>query len=103
MAPDQETTPMRIIGLDEARKNLSKIVQEATIGKTRYLLSTRGKPKAVVIGVEDYLRNVLKRDRLSVVVEIQLEAKARGLDKLTMREIDKEIRAARRDRSRRPA
>ena len=103
MALEQEATPMRIIGLDEARKNLSKIVQEATIGKTRYLLGTRGKPKAVLIGVEDYLRNVLKRDRMSVIAEIQLEAKAKGLDKLTMREIDKEIRAARRERSRRSA
>lgn len=103
MALEQEATPMRIIGLDEARKNLSKIVQEATIGKTRYLLGTRGKPKAVLIGVEDYLRNVLKRDRLSVIAEIQLEAKAKGLDKLTMREIDKEVRAARRERSRRSA
>ena len=103
MAPEQEATPMRIIGLDEARKNLSKIVQEATIGKTRFLLSTRGKPRAVVIRVEDYLRNVLKRDRLSVIAEIQLEAKSRGLDKLTKQEIDKEIRAARRERSRRSA
>ena len=103
MALNPESTPMRIIGLDEARKNLSKIIQEATSGKTRYLLSTRGKPKAVVIGVEDYLRNVLKRDRLNVIAEIQLEAKAKGLNKLTMREIDKEIRAARRERSRRSA
>lgn len=103
MALEQEATPMRIIGLDEARKNLSKIVQEATTGKTRYLLGTRGKPKAVLIGVEDYLRNVLKRDRLSVIAEIQLEAKAKGFDKLTMREIDQEIRAARKERSRRSA
>ncbi len=103
MALEQEATPMRIIGLDEARKNLSKIVQEATIGKTRYLLGTRGKPKAVLLGVEDYLRNVLKRDRLSVIAEIQLEAKAKGLDKLTMREIDKEVRTVRRERSRRSA
>jgi len=103
MPVEQEAAPMRVIGLDEARKNLSKIVQEANVGKTRYLLSARGKPKAVMIGVEDYLRNVLKRDRLTVIAEIQLEAKARGLDKLTMREIDKEIGAARRGRSRRSA
>ena len=101
MAVGQETAPMRVVGLDEARKNLSKIVEEANIKKTRYLLSTRGKPKAVVIGVEDYLGNVLKRDRLSVIAEIQLEAKARGLDKLTTREINKEIRGARKKTSRR--
>ncbi len=103
MPVEQDAAPMRVIGLDEARKNLSKIVQEANAGKTRYLLSARGKPKAVMIGVEDYLRNVLKRDRLTVIAEIQLEAKARGLDKLTMREIDKEIGTARRERSRRSA
>lgn len=103
MALEQEVTPMRMIGLDEARKNLSKIVQEANTGKTRYVLSTRGKPKAIVMGVEDFLRNVLKRDRLSVIAEIQLEAKAKGLDKLTMREINKEIHAARKEVSRRSA
>jgi len=103
MPVEKEAAPMRVIGLDEARKNLSKIVQEANVGKTRYLLSMRGKPRAVVMGIEDYLRNVLKRDRLSVIAEIQLDAKARGLVKLTMREIDKEIRVARKERSRRPA
>ncbi len=103
MPVEQEAAPMRVIGLDEARKNLSKIVQEANAGKTRYLLSARGKPKVVMIGVEDYLRNVLKRDRLTVIAEIQLEAKVRGLENLTMPEIDKEIRAARRGRSRRSA
>jgi prevent-host-death family protein len=103
MVLEQEAAPMRIIGLDEARKNLSKIVQEANVGKTRFLLSTRGKPQAIVIGVEDYIRNVLKRDRLSVIAEIQLEARSRGRDKLTMREINKEIRAARREVSRRSA
>ena len=100
---EKEAAPMRVIGLDEARKNLPKIVQEANVGKTRFLLSMRGKPRAVVIGIEDYLCNVLKRDRLSVIAEIQLEAKARGLDKLTMREIDKEIHAARKEKSRRSA
>lgn len=103
MALEEKPSPMRIIGLDEARKNLSKIVQEAHEGKTRFLLSTRGKPQAIVIGVEDYIRNVLKRDRLSVIAEIQLEAKSRDLDKLTMREINKEIRAARKEVSRRSA
>ncbi len=103
MPVEKEAAPMRVIGLDEARKNLSKILREADVGKTRYLLSMRGKPRAVVIGIEDYLRNVLKRDRLSVIAEIQLEAKASGLDKLTMREIDKEIRAARKEKSRRSA
>jgi hypothetical protein len=53
----------------------------------------------VVLGIDDFLKNVLKKERLSVIAEIQLEAKEKGLDKMTMKEIGREIKAYRKEKS----
>lgn len=89
----------QIIGLDQARQRLSGIVNGLDRGRLRYLVSSRGKPKAVLMSISDYLMTILRQKRATVVVELQLEAKSKGLDKVTQREIQREIRAARRARS----
>lgn len=94
-----QTMTLTMMGLDRARKELSRLVREAQKTNTRFLLSERGKPQAVVLGIDDYLKNILKRDRLSVVAEIQIEAREKGLDKVTMEEIDREIKAHRKEKS----
>jgi prevent-host-death family protein len=94
-----QTMTLTMMGLDRARKELSRLVREAQKTNTRFLLSERGKPQAVVLGIDDYLKNILKRDRLSVVAEIQIEAKEKGLDKMTMEEINREIKAYRKEKS----
>ena len=50
----------------------------------------------VIIGIEEYLRNFAKP--LPIVEEIRREAKAKGLDRFTMREIKREIKRYRRVR-----
>ncbi len=94
----EESITLTMVGLDRARKELSRLVREAKKTNARFLLSERGKPQAVVLGIDDYLKNVLKKERLSVITEIQLEAKERDLDKMTMGEIDREIRAYRKEK-----
>lgn len=86
----------QIIGLDQARQRLSGIVNGLDRSQLRYLVSSRGRPKAVLMSISDYLTTILKQKRASVVVELQLEAKAKGLDKVTSNEILREIRTARR-------
>jgi prevent-host-death family protein len=95
----QQPMTLTMVGLNQARKELSRLVREAKKTNMRFLLSERGKPQAVVLGIDDYLKNVLKKERLSVITEIQLEARERGLDKMTLEEIDKEIRAYRKEKS----
>ncbi len=95
-----QTMTLTMVGLDRARKELSRLVREAKKTNMRFLLSERGKPQAVVLGIDDYLQNVLKKERASVITKIQLEAKEKGLDKMSMEEIDKEIRAYRKEKSR---
>ena len=88
----------QIIGLDQARQRLSGLVNGLDRSQLRYLVSSRGKPKAILMGISDYLTTILQQKRAAIVVELQLEAKAKGLDKLTSRELQREIRAARRSR-----
>lgn len=90
---------IHMIGLDQARQRLSGLVNGLDRSRLRYLVSSRGRPKAVLMGVSDYLTTILRRKRAAVVVELQLEARSKGLDKLAPKEIQREIRAARRARS----
>lgn len=88
----------RIIGLDQARRELSGMVNGMDRGHFRYLLSARGRPKAVLMSVSDFMMTVLRQKRATIVAELQLDAKAKGSDKLSEDEIQDEIRAARRAR-----
>lgn len=99
--PREKQKPMTLtmIGLDQARKELSRMIKKAKKTNTRFLVSERGKPQAVVIGINDFLKNVLKNERASVIAEIQLEAKEKGLDKMGTREIDREIKAYRKSKA----
>ncbi len=89
----------QIIGLDQARQRLSGIVNGLDRNQLRYLVSSRGKPKAVLMSISDYLMTILSKKRAAIIVELQLESKSKGLDKITPNEIQREIRAARRSRS----
>lgn len=95
----RQPVALTMVGLDRARRELSRLVREAQKTNTRYLISERGKPQAVVLSIDDYLRNILRRERLSVIAEIQLEAKDKGLDKMSTEEIDKETKAHRKTKS----
>ena len=89
----------QIIGLDQARQQLSGIVNSLDRNQLRYFVSSRGRPKAVLMSISDYLTTILRQKRASVVVELQLEAKTKGLDKITSKGILREIRTARRAHS----
>jgi len=72
-----------------ARTRFGELIEKAETESIRYLVSRRGKPKVVILGIEDYLKNIIKKDEL--LVEVQLSAKQAGLDKMTTSEIDSEI------------
>ncbi|MBU2574801.1 MAG: type II toxin-antitoxin system Phd/YefM family antitoxin [Elusimicrobia bacterium] len=86
----------QIIGLDQARQQLSGLVNSLERSRLRYLVSSRGRPKAVLMSISDYLMTILRQKRAAIVVELQLESKSKGRDKITSKEISREIRTARR-------
>ncbi len=94
-----ETKPVtRSIDALSARARFGQLMEQAESKNLRFLVSRRGKPKVVILGVEDYLRNIVKKDEL--LTEIQLSAQTSGLDKMTENEIEVEIQASRRSKKR---
>jgi prevent-host-death family protein len=71
-------------------------MNEAEKKNVRFLVSRRGKPKVVILGVKDYLKNIVKQPKL--MTKIQISAKEAGLDRLRDTEIEAEIKAFRKTR-----
>ena len=86
----------KLIDAPSVRTRLGEGMKEAEKESTRFLVSRRGKPAVVILGVEDYLRSIVKKNEL--LAEIQLGAQRGGLDKITDKEIELEIQAYRRSK-----
>jgi prevent-host-death family protein len=79
-----------------ARTQLGQIMNRAVENNDRFLVERNGEPAVLILSVTDYVKTFAPPpDWLEKSWD---SAKRRGLDKLTMKEIDAEIAAARRDR-----
>lgn len=76
-----------------ARTQLGQILERVKKNKERFLISRKGEATAVILSVEDYLRNIVKQPE--VLTRLQKQAKRAGTNKLTLEEIDAEIKAFR--------
>ena len=75
MADKSVDSPVRIIGSRELHQNLPAILRELEKADVRYVLTVHGKPKAVLVGAEPYLKSVLERKTPSeALVGLQLSA-----------------------------
>ena len=79
-----------------ARTQLGQILERVKKNQDRFLISKKGEATAVILSVEDYLRNILKQPRS--LTKLQEQAKKAGTNKLTLEEIDAEIKAFRQGR-----
>jgi len=76
-----------------ARTQLGQILERVSKNKDRFLISKRGEAKAVILGVEDYLKNIVKQPE--ALTKLQKQAEKTGTNKLTLEEIDREIKVFR--------
>ncbi len=84
-----------------ARTQLGQILERVKTKNERFIIGRRGQPQAIVMSIEDYVDTVAPApDWLKDIWE---DARKNGTDKLTMREIDREIAEVRSDASRRKA
>ncbi len=81
-----------------ARTHLGQIIDRAVDSNERFLVERNGEPSVLILSVADFVKTLAPPP--DWLTDIQDETRRKGLDKLTMREIDYEIRAARRDRRR---
>jgi len=79
-----------------ARTQLGQILERVKKNQDRFLISKKGEATAVILSVEDYLRNILKQPRS--LTKLQEQAKKAGTNKLALEEIDAEIKTFRQGR-----
>lgn len=88
----------KVIPALTARTRLGEIIRRARERGDRFIVDRRGEPQVVILSIEDYLANVLKQPKS--LTRLQSAAKKRGLDTMTVPEIDREVRRIRRELSR---
>jgi len=76
-----------------ARTQLGQLLERVSKNKERFLISKRGEAKAVILGVEDFLKNIVKQPE--ALTKLQKQAEKAGTNRLTLEEIDQEIKAFR--------
>ncbi len=92
---EKRSTP-RVVSALAARTQFGQIMRRAKKGRERFVVDRRGEPQVVIMGIEDFLRNVAPEP--GVLAAIRAASEQAGTDKISMREIDEEISAYRRER-----
>ena len=83
-----------------ARTQFGQILERVSGNRERFVVTKKGEAKAIILGVEDFLQAVVKIP--PELAAIQAEAKQRGIEKLTLEDIEKEIQAVRQTKRRQP-
>jgi prevent-host-death family protein len=86
---------LRIVPALTARAQLGQILKRVRRNKERFVVDRRGDPQAVIMRVKEYLRNFTRP--IPVLEEIRQSVRAKGLDGVTLRAINKEIKRYRRE------
>lgn len=82
-----------------ARAQFGQIIDRAVGCHERFLVERNGEPAVLIISVADFVKTLAPPP--DWLTDIQDQARRKRLDKLTMPEIDAEIRSARHERRRR--
>ena len=82
----------------DARTNFGKLLRRVEDEGRSLVIEKRGSPRAVLISIKDYVRLALPEP--AVLRAIGVESKQRGTSKLTARQIDQAITAARKSKRR---
>ncbi len=91
------TSPVhKVVSALAARTQFGQIMRRARSGESRFVVDKRGEPQVVIMGIRDFLKTIAPEKK--ILVAIRAAAGKRGKNKLSMREIDREVRAYRRER-----
>jgi hypothetical protein len=81
-----------------ARTQFGQIMRRASGKKPeRFIVEKRGAPTVIILGIEDFLKTIAPEP--AVLASIRADSKKNKTDKLTMREIDREIADYRKERN----
>ena len=79
-----------------ARTQFGQLMERAQRDRARFLVSKNGEPAVVILAVEDYLESVLKQP--SALTNLQAAARKRGLNRLSLDDVNQEIAEVRKKR-----
>ncbi len=85
-----------IITALEARTQFGEVMRQANENQKRFIVDKRGEPQVVIMGIQDYVNTIAPE--AAVLTALGREAKRKGSSKLSVRQIDNEIKAARREK-----
>ncbi len=88
-----------VVSALKARTGFGKLLRRVEDEDRSFVIEKRGAPKAVLLSIRDYVR--LATPEPEVLRAIGEESRRKGTDKLTSRQIDRVIRAARAQKSKR--
>jgi len=80
-----------------ARTQFGQILRRVKQNQERFVVDRRGEPQAVIMSVEEYLKKFAKRPPAAIAA-LRRQAQAKGLDQLSLGEINLEIGRTRRSR-----
>jgi prevent-host-death family protein len=83
-----------VVSALQARSNFGKLLRRVAEERKSLVIEKRGTPQAILLSIRDYVR--LAAPEPEVLRLIGEESVRKGTDKLTSRQIDREIAAARR-------
>ncbi len=83
-----------VVSALHARSNFGKLLRRVSEERKSLVIEKRGTPQAVLLSIRDYVR--LAAPEPEILRLIGHESVRKGTDKLTSRQIDREIAAARR-------
>jgi prevent-host-death family protein len=87
-----------VISALTARSHFGRILDAVDRQRRSFVVEKRGSPKAILLGIRDYIR--LAAPEPGVLASLGEASVRRGTDKLTMRQIDRVVKAARISRRR---
>ena len=76
-----------------ARTQFGQILERVSEHHDRFVVTKNGEPKAVIMGIEDFLQAVAKTPES--LAALQQQAQASGASRMTLEEIEAEIEAVR--------
>jgi prevent-host-death family protein len=86
-----------VISALTARTQLGQILKRAAEKDERFLVDRRGQPSVVIMSIKDYNKNIAPTP--PAFQAIRQDAKNKGTNRLSLREIDREIAAVRRQQA----
>ena len=78
-----------------ARTQFGRLLQQVECERCSFVVEKRGSPKAIILSVADYIK--LAAPEPEILRVVGEESKAKGTDRLSMRQIDSVIREARKE------